>query len=152
MIPYFISNKPEERILRTSISWEGKERVYKIPSPSGNVFRGKIYVLVNGRTYSNGHTLARYLKEFADAIIIGEETGTRYEGLAAGSSQYVILEGSGVRIGIPRYQYKFPVSSIQDTSNRGLIPDKEVTYSIQDLISKLDLHLKIAEEMIQRDQ
>lgn len=137
MIP-FINQTDAKGILKTSISWKGKSKVHKIPRPDRNVFDGRIIVLTDGKTYSAGGTLARYLKEFGRAIVVGEETGTRYEGFAAGSANEVQLPHSGLKLQLPRYHTKFPVSSLQTTSNRGLLPDHHVPPSYEDWINGTD--------------
>jgi hypothetical protein len=146
MVPFI--QKSNDEFLKKSISWAGKEKTYKFPKPSNLVFKGAVYVLVDGRTYSAGSSLARYLNEYADARIIGEETGTRYEGFAAGSKQFVKLANSKIEIGIPRYHFYFPKSEIQQTTNRGLIPDFPVVYSIDALNSQRDVHLEILQTLI----
>ena len=124
--------------MKKTISWHGKKRTYKVPRPSKQAYQGKLYVLINGNTFSAGSTIARYLKEFGNAIVIGEESGTRYEGFAAGSQQYVYLPHSKIRIAIPRYHILFPPSDKQSTTNQGLLPDYNITPSISDLINKKD--------------
>lgn len=138
ILPYIIKEGHKTPFLKKTVSWKGKEKKYKVPGVKKNAFLGKIYVLVNGATYSSGATLARYLKEYGRAMVLGEEAGTRYEGFAAGSKQYVNLPHSGLRIGIPRYHIFFPASQLQTTQNRGLLPDHEVKKSINDLINNTD--------------
>lgn len=130
--------------LKKTISWQGKQRVYKIPGLSKYRFTGQIYVLVNGMTYSAGSSLTRYLKEYGNAVIIGSETGTRYEGFAGGSAQYVTLPHSTIRIGIPRYHILFPESRKQSTKDRGVLPDYAINYSFQDRTEGIDLHIEKA--------
>ncbi|MEN2284226.1 S41 family peptidase [Algoriphagus sp. SE2] len=144
MIPFILKPDNADTFLKKSISWEGKERVYNMPKPSKLAFRGKIYVLVNGKTFSSGSTLARYLNEYADAIMIGEETGSRYEGYAAGSKQLVVLPNSKLEIGIPRYHIFYPKSAKQNTVNRGVLPDYEIIYSLEDIERNRDLHFEKA--------
>jgi C-terminal processing protease CtpA/Prc len=151
MVPYILTESDQPDYLKKSISWKGKKKTYKMPKPSKSVFSGQIYVLVNGRTYSAGSTLARYLKEFSNATFIGEETGTRYEGFAAGSQQYITLPNSGLRIGIPRYHIFFPQSTKQQTSNRGLLPDYQVEYTIQDRINDMDVVMKTLNSLIETE-
>lgn len=148
MVSFFLKKTRQDPFLKKTISWEGKERMYKFPKPSKLAFNGKIYVLVDGRTYSAGNTLCRYLKEYADAVIIGEETGTRYEGFAAGSKQYVTLTNSKLRIGIPRYHILFPKSGKQTTSNRGTLPDFTIRYTMDDIIQQNDLHMEKVNALI----
>lgn len=142
MIPFFLKQDNGDNFLKKTISWEGKERVYQIPEKSKYAFKGQIYVLTNGRTYSTGSTLARYLREYGNAITIGQETGTRYEGFAAGSTQYIILPHTQIRIGIPRYHILLPASQKQKTTNQGLIPDYPISYTIQDIMAESDLELE----------
>jgi len=87
------------------------------------------------------------LKEYGEAIFIGEETGTCYEGFAAGSKQYVTLKNAQFRIGIPRYHITFDQSKKQITSNRGLLPDYEIEPIIQDLLEEKDLYMAKAMEL-----
>lgn len=147
ILPFILSTK-QDGAYRTSISWKGKEKVYKYPKPHKYAFEGRIYVLVNAYTYSAAATLARYFNEYANAVIIGEETGSRYGGYAAGSSQSIVLSNSGIKIGIPRYVMLYPPSTKQATSNRGLLPQHKVNYSFKGLLEDRDKHLELAERLI----
>lgn len=148
MVPFILRDDHGNEFLKKTLSWEGRERTYKLPKPDKNLYAGNVYVLVDGRTWSAGSTLARYLKEYAGAVIIGEETGTRYEGFAAGSKQTVELSNSGLQVHIPRYHIFFPESALQKTTNRGVMPDHSITYTIEDLIAERDLHLEKARSLI----
>ena len=108
MVPYILKDDRTAPYLKKTISWEGKTKTYKFPKRAKLAFSGQVFVLVDGRTFSDGNTLARYFHAFADATIIGEETGTRYEGFAAGSSHHITLTHTGLDIGIPRYHILFP--------------------------------------------
>ena len=147
LVPYIFKSEPADYLKRTT-SWEGKKRTYKFPKVNKLAFKGRIYALVNGRTYSAGSTVARYLKEFGNAIIIGEETGTRYEGFAAGSKQRVVLPNSRIQIDIPRYHIEFPVSVKQRTSNRGLMPDIEVRETFETWKSGTDVVMEKTVQLI----
>ncbi len=147
LIP-FIMKESKKELFKTTESWKGKKKDYSLPKMDKLAFKGNIYALVNGRTYSAGAEIARYLKEYGNAVVIGEETGTRYEGFAAGSTESIVLPNSGIRIGIPRYHLAFPASKYQTSSNRGLLPDHEVSYTIEDLIKEKDLEMEVALEMI----
>jgi len=150
MVPFIMKEQSDDDYIRKSTSWTGKEKNYKLKKPSKLLFSGKIYVLVDGNTFSSASALARYLKEYGNAIVIGEETGTRYEGFAAGSREFITLPNSGIQIGIPRYHIEFPKSKKQTTQNRGLIPDHQIEYDIHDREHLRDLHLEKALELIQK--
>ena len=149
IIPFILKEGKDTPFLKKSVSWKGKEKTHKMPKPSKSVFEGNVYVLVDGLTFSSGGTLTRYLKEFANATIIGEETGSRYEGYAAGSQQYITLPNSKVVIKIPRYWTSYPASSKQNSTNRGVLPDHQITYTIKDLMDDKDLHMEKVRSLIQ---
>ncbi|EAZ79837.1 S41 family peptidase [Algoriphagus machipongonensis] len=148
IVPFIMTQSLDDPFLKKTVSWEGKERTYKLPKPSKLVFNGKIFVLVNGRTYSAGSTIARYLKEYANATILGEETGTRYEGFSAGSKSEVVLNNMDMTIAVPRYHIYFPKSKQQVSSNRGIIPDYYITYTMQDYIDQNDLYIAKVKSLI----
>lgn len=144
MVPFINQNNQKDLFLKKTISWAGKTKVYKMPKTSKLVFKGSIYVLVNGKTFSAGNSLARYLKEYGNATVIGTETGTRYEGFAAGSNQHITLPNSKLSVKIPRYHILYPPSQKQMTSNRGLLPDYEINTSYDFYFKGEELHLKKA--------
>ncbi len=146
--PYILKDGIEQEFLKKTTSWEGKTRTYAFPKPAKTAFKGNIYVLINGKTYSAGNTLTRVLKELGNAVIIGEESGTRYEGFVAGSQQEIILTNSQIKIGIPRYHITFPKSEKQTTRNRGTLPDYEIKPTFEDLWNKRDLHMEKVKNLI----
>lgn len=148
MVPYLMKHSSADPYLKKTVFWDGNDKTFTLPGASKLAFTGMIYLLVDGRTYSAGSILARYVREYGEAIVIGEETGSRYQGFAAGSSQYVSLPASNLRIAIPRYQIDFPSSQKQNTINRGLIPEYRIEYSFDDLLYHRDLHLEKALELI----
>lgn len=147
ILPYIIK-EDSSLVFRTSVSWKGKRKEFELPEKSELAFTGKIYVLVDGQTFSAGSSIARYLREFGGAIIIGEEGGGRYEGFVAGSIEYLELPQSELEIGIPRYSTLFPPSSIQKTKDRGIMPDFKVNYSLEDLIQEKDLAMEKLNEIL----
>lgn len=150
IVPFILKSPKKYPFLIRSTSWRGKVKTQKVPKADKLAFQGKIYVLVDGLTYSAGATLARYLREFGEATIVGEETGTRYEGFVAGSARYVTLTHSRIRIGIPIYHKEFPKSDLQETQNRGLIPDREITLGLDDLLEGRDRILRYVTDQISK--
>ncbi len=151
-IPPFIIKSESNSFIRKSVSWKGKEAIVKLPKKSKVAFQGKIYGLVNGLTFSSGATFARHLKEYGNATIIGEETGSRYEGFAAGSSQEIILPNTGMKVFIPRYHIIFPTSQNQTMDQRGLIPDIIQINTIADEISGTDTVLEKVIELVNQQE
>lgn len=151
MVPFILKSPSSDPYLKKTISWEGKSKIYKMPAPSKWAFQGAIYVLINGKTFSAGSSLARFLKEYGNATVIGTETGTRYEGFAAGSTQDINLPNTGLNIGIPRYHILYPASAKQKTSNRGLLPDHEINATFEAYDQEIDLHIKKVRALIQQE-
>ena len=148
IVPFIRKANHNSPFLKQTIAWNGKTRTYRLAKTSKLAFRGSIYVLVNGKTYSAGGVMARYLKEYGNASIIGTETGTRYEGFAAGSTEHIILPHSKINIGIPRYLILFPASQKQSTTNRGIIPDHHIKPHFENYTKGIDWHLQKVMELI----
>ena len=131
-----------------SIKYSGGVTEYETPENSQYFFDGKIFVITDGGTFSSGTSLAVFLKELGHAIVVGEETGGRYEGFVAGSSEEVTLPNSGAKVYIPRYNMVNLTAISQKTSNRGLLPDHEVTYTPEEKISGIDKERKLIDSLI----
>ncbi|MFY0689924.1 MAG: hypothetical protein JXQ90_22325 [Cyclobacteriaceae bacterium] len=150
IVPFINRNEILTGNLLTSTAWDGKTRQVKIPKSAKQVYHNAIYLLVNGRTYGAAGVMARYLKEFGDAIVIGEETGSRYEGFVGEPTKYINLPYSKITIGIPGYLQTFPQSEKQPTTNRGLIPDHEIHLTINDVINDQDPQMEFVKTLIKR--
>lgn len=149
LLPYFMK-EPFSGPLQQDKSWKGRTTQKKFPKRKKLAFDGQIYVLTNWRTFSNGSIVTIYAKEFGDAIVIGQEPGSRYEGFAAGSTQYVTLPNTKIRVGIPRYllQSTYPIQKTT-LKNRGVIPDHTIQYQIQDYIDQKDRSMEKVKELIE---
>ncbi|WP_158975597.1 S41 family peptidase [Cellulophaga sp. L1A9] len=61
-------------------------------------FKGPIYVLINGNSFSASSILSTALKGSKRATFVGEETGGHYNGTVAGISKFIQLPNSKVTI------------------------------------------------------
>ncbi|WP_140486880.1 S41 family peptidase [Flavobacterium sp. GSA192] len=102
-------------------------------------FKGKIYVLINGASFSASSILSSNLKGSERATFVGEETGGDYNGTVAGFMPIVTLPHSKlkVRIGImniaPYYQ--------TEIFGHGIYPDVPIIPSLEDQIQGKDPEL-----------
>lgn len=115
--------------------------------PKENVFNGKLLVLINGITFSSAADLAADIRKTTDATFIGEETGGVFEGPTGGNTIVVQLPNSKIMVRISPnihigYMYK------KHPIGRGVLPDHEITYSIDDILAGIDLELQKAVELI----
>lgn len=150
ILPYLLK-EPIDGIAIKSTSWEGKQSTHKLPKPSKWAFQGKIYVLTNVNSFSNGSVIPALAKEYANATIVGGETSSRYEGFAAGSQQYITLPNTKLSVRIPRYLREYPhPNHPQKLKNRGVLPHYPVTYSFADLQEKRDKTMEKAMELIKQ--
>jgi hypothetical protein len=80
---------------------------------------------------------------------IGEETGGAYYGNNSGDWIKLILPNTHIQIGIPMRFYLLAVADYT-CSDRGVLPDFEITPDIKDVLSGNDTQLKFALDLISR--
>ncbi|MBP8033657.1 MAG: hypothetical protein KAZ71_03605 [Bacteroidia bacterium] len=118
----------------------GRLRHYFITLPKKkNAYNGKVYVLVNGKSFSMSGVASTYLKYKSDATIIGEETGGNIAGSNAVISGKIILPNSHIQIFIPMYHLYHDIDVKND--GQGLIPDFPTHYSKEDILNGIDMDL-----------
>ncbi len=110
------------------------------PKPiNQKAFRGKVYVMINGGTFSAASIISSNLKGSKRATFVGEETGGAYNGTVAGIMPTIKLPHSKIKVTIglmvvtPYYK--------TDLEGRGIFPDKEITPAIADYINEKDPEL-----------
>src|SRR3989338_4573641 len=80
------------------------------PEPlKSNPFKGNMYVLTSGWTYSGGAEFSTLMKEYTKAIFIGEETGGGYYGNTSGTSLELTLPNTKLKIDIPILRFVLDV-------------------------------------------
>ncbi|MFF5382987.1 S41 family peptidase [Pedobacter suwonensis] len=102
-------------------------------------FKGKIYVLIDGGTFSAGSLLAANLKALKNITFVGEETGgsknawtaLTLKSLSLPASQLLLRYGT-----LPAY-----FGDITRIDGRGVMPDVPVTYVVDDYLAGKDLEL-----------
>lgn len=110
--------------------------------PSAPIFPGKVFILMNGGSFS---TTAEFLSQahfHRRALFIGEESGGNYYGNTSGTSARIRLPHSNLRLHVPLVGYYMAVSGYQQKS-RGVMPDHAVEYSIAELLAGVDKELAL---------
>jgi C-terminal processing protease CtpA/Prc len=104
-----------------------------------NNYNGKVYVLINGYSFSASALLSANLKQINRATFVGQETGGGYNGCVAGSIPIISLPNSKLKLRMGLY----PVmpNAHTDTIGRGIFPDVEITNTIEDIIAGKDNEL-----------
>lgn len=113
--------------------------IFAIKKPKKDTFKGKIYVLINGSSFSAASILPSKLKSDKRAIIVGEETGGANDGTVAGRYSTVTLPNSKLKLPIG---LMFIQPNIQFTNTKkGVTPDEEILLSTQQVLAKKDIIL-----------
>jgi hypothetical protein len=125
----------------------GRLQHYFIKFPKKRkAFKGNIYVLVNGKSFSMSGVSSTYLKYKANAIIIGEETGGNIAGSNAVISGHLLLPNSKIKVQIPMYHLYHDIDVKND--GHGLIPDYQTFYTKDDILNGTDVDVKKVLELI----
>ncbi|WP_299244368.1 S41 family peptidase [uncultured Aquimarina sp.] len=112
-----------------------KFRYSKLRKPKSNTYSGKIYVLINGESFSASSILATHLKATKRATFIGEETGGAYNGTVAGVYAKVELPNSKInmRIGLMKINAPYTI----EPDGYGIKPDVPIKRTINDVDNEL---------------
>ncbi len=120
-----------------------------VPSPLENPFKGPVYLLTDGGSFSAAADFSATASFHKRATFIGEETGGAAEGNNSGVEIGVTLPASQLHLQIPTYMYVNPVNK-GDLRRRGTIPKYAVTQTIDDLAKGRDTVIEFTRELIRR--
>jgi hypothetical protein len=113
--------------------------------PSGPTFSGKIYVLMDGGSFSTAAEVITQLHNHGRAEFIGEEAGGAYDGNNADTIARVTLPNTQLTLLVPLMSYYLSVGGGEDNS-RGVKPNYSVEYSISDYMTNADRGMAVALE------
>lgn len=118
--------------------------------PAGPTFSGKIYVLMNGGSFSTTAEVITQLHNHRRAVFIGEEDGGMYDGNNSGTIAVVTLPNTQLVLTVPLMSSRLSVNGGEDNS-RGVRPDHPVEYSIDDYVANTDKEMAVALELARRE-
>ena len=105
-------------------------------SPFENRFKGKLYVLINGNSFSAASILSTNIQANNLATFVGEETGGAYNGTVAGLFNIDKLPNSHVKVRMGLMQIEAPYKVEPD--GFGIKPDVYIVPTIEDVLSEND--------------
>jgi len=114
--------------------------VYTIKPLKKNHYNKKIYVMINGGSFSASCLVGAYLKHNNRATFVGEETSGTIEGCNAGITPYYKLPNTKIKVRVPAFRIVHDVSP--GISGHGIIPDYKIDYTIKDILMRKDLELE----------
>lgn len=123
----------------------------KPQQPSENLFKGNLYVLIDGWSFSATGEVSGIIKEHVkDAVFIGEETGGNPVTNISGIQTFMTLPYSKNRILICLVNYTTDVSYKND--GFGVKPQHEVRNSVFDVLDKRDVVVEKVDQLISRSK
>lgn len=113
--------------------------LFALKKPKKNNFEGKIYVLINGSSFSASSIIASKLKADERAFLVGEETGGANDGTVAGRYSTITLPNSELvlPVGLMAVQ---PNIQFEETG-KGVVPHKIIIPTLQEVLKKKDVQL-----------
>ncbi|MBV5281072.1 MAG: hypothetical protein JZU53_01425 [Paludibacter sp.] len=143
----FIPSILEWDIYSFLLTNKGKDGKYRFPfaesrlaHPKSKRFKGKVYVLINGGSFSASSLLSSNLHGSKRATFIGQETGGAYNGCVAGIMPTLTLPKSKLSIRFGLLVCQSPFQS--KTDGHGILPDKEINPTLHDRINANDPELE----------
>lgn len=113
--------------------------------PAASTFKGQLYVLINGGSFSNSGIVSTILKKYNRAIFIGTETGGNNKVLAGDVTEYN-LPNTKIHFEIPTRRYMLRESL--PLTGHGTIPDYEIPDNINDVLANKDTQMDFALKII----
>jgi hypothetical protein len=128
----------------------GKYRMVKHPNwgtqqPSKPTFTGKVYILINGNSFSTTSEFLSHAHSRKRAEFIGEESGGGYYGNTSGPGAMLTLPNTKLQAYVPLMTYYMAVRDDQAASH-GVMPDYPVKCTIDELLAGSDKELALALE------
>ena len=119
--------------------------------PLKPTFQGKVYVLINGRSFSGSGETTSLMHFHKKAVFVGEECGAGYYGNTSGLMPTLTLPHTKLRVRIPMVRYHMAVSGY-DYPDRGIIPDYPFTRTIQDHLNGNDTEMEYVLSLIAKQK
>lgn len=119
--------------------------------PLKPTFQGKVYVLINGRSFSGSGETTSLMHYHKKAVFVGEECGAGYYGNTSGLMPTLTLPHTKLRVRIPMVRYHMAVSGY-DYPDRGIIPDYPFTRTIQDHLEDKDTEMDYVLSLIEKQR
>ena len=111
----------------------------KIKPPKPMHYNGKLYVLINGNSFSASSLISTHLKANNRAIFVGEETGGAYNGTVAGVYKIYQLPNTKIKVRMGLMQIEAPQK--QNPDGYGVKPDITILPKLEDRQLNIDTEL-----------
>ena len=116
--------------------------------PKQNCFKGDVYILINGLSFSVTSDFCAIARKNGRAKFIGSETGGGYYGNTSGYSFHLILPNTKLDIRLNLIEYLTTVEDSNYPYGRGVLPDFEVYPLAMDIYNGVDTEKEYALDLI----
>lgn len=123
---------------------------YEGQSPNANNFKGNIYILTSGLTFSGGSEFAALAKNYTNAKFIGEETGGGYYGNTSGTFIHYTLPNTQLTGRIPLCKFVVETNKNETPFGRGLLPDYNIQPTIEEYLNGFDTEMEFIKKLINK--
>ncbi|WP_293309596.1 S41 family peptidase [Pedobacter sp. UBA5917] len=121
---------------------------YKSDTPQVNHFKGDVYILIGGLTFSGGSEFAALAKNYTKARFIGEETGGGYYGNTSGYFIHYTLPNSKLTGRIPIIKFAVEKKENGIPFGHGVMPDDTIQPKIDEFLSAYDTEMEFVKKLI----
>lgn len=122
----------------------------KLKKNKPNAFKGKIYVLINGGSFSASCILSSNLQGSKRATFVGEETGGTFNGTVAGRMPLIKLPNSKLKIRVG-LMLVAPFHKTE-VEGRGIFPDVAILPTLEEKLNDIDPEMNWVMEDIKKSQ
>ncbi|WP_018627164.1 S41 family peptidase [Niabella aurantiaca] len=118
--------------------------------PFNTSYKQRLYVLINGGTFSAAAIMAYALGIDKRAVLIGEETGGGRNSTTAGIMFHNQTKYTGIAysFGLVPFMATYPSSE----TGHGVQPDIKISYTVDDYLNNRDLEMERALQLIEVDK
>lgn len=115
-----------------------------------NHFDGKVFILVNGLTFSASTLFCNAVKGQSNITLLGEETGGGWYGNSGILISDITLPNTGLRIRLPLF--KLVQYQHIETKGTGLMPDVYIGPDWRDILNGVDTKMEKVKQIIEENQ
>lgn len=123
-----------------------------INQPSKPTFTGKVYIIINGGSFSTTSEFLSQAHFHKRATFIGEESAGGYYGNSSGFMPNITLPNTKLTVRVPLMTYYMAVTGYKGASHHGVVPDYPVNHNIEDFIAGQDPDLELALKLARADK
>ena len=113
-------------------------------NPKKNLFSGKVFLLINGGSFSNSGIISSVLETNNRAIIIGDEAGGSKTVLTSSFSVKTATTLPNTKIVCDKPDYRTVIRDLELNDGHGVFPTHQVIPTIDDIITNKDVVLEKA--------